>query len=104
MTEFFKEFDRIRDERVPASELDDAKRAIVASFALSLESNSDLLGYAIVRKVYGFPNDYWDTYPAKIMAVSTADVQRVAKAYLTPDNRTVVISHPKAAAGRGGAQ
>jgi zinc protease len=90
MTEFFKEFQRIRDERVPASELDDAKRAIVASFALSLESNSDLLGYAIVRKVYGFPNDYWETYPAKIMAVSAADVQRVARKYLNPENMQVV--------------
>jgi len=90
MTEFFKEFQRIRDERVPASELDDAKRAIVASFALSLESNDDLLGYAIVRKVYGFPNDYWDTYPAKIMAVSAADVQRVARKYLNPENMQVV--------------
>ena len=90
MTEFFKEFQRIRDERVPASELDDAKHAIVASFALSLESNDDLLGYAIVRKVYGFPIDYWDTYPAKIMAVTAADVQRVARKYLNPENMQVV--------------
>jgi len=90
MTEFFKEFQRIRDERVPASELDDAKRAIVASFALSLESNNDLLGYAIVRKIYGFPDDYWDTYPAKIMAITAADVQRVARKYLNPENLQVV--------------
>ncbi len=90
MTEFFREFQRIRDERVPASELDDAKRAIVASFALSLESNDDLIGYAIVRKIYGFPNDYWDTYPAKIMAVTAADVQRVARKYLDPANLQVV--------------
>jgi zinc protease len=90
MTEFFREFQRIRDERVPANELDDAKRAIVASFALSLESNDDLLGYAIVRKVYGFPNDYWDTYPAKIMAITPADVQRVARKYLDPANIQVV--------------
>jgi zinc protease len=90
MTEFFREFQRIRDERVPQNELDDAKRAIVASFALSLESNDDLLGYAIVRKIYGFPNDYWETYPAKIMAVTAADVQRVARKYLNPDNLQVV--------------
>lgn len=90
MTEFFREFQRIRDERVPANELEDAKRAIVASFALSLESNDDLLGYAIVRKVYGFPNDYWDTYPAKIMAATAADVQRVARKYLNPENIQIV--------------
>lgn len=90
MTEFFREFQRIRDERVPENELEDAKRAIVASFALSLEGIDDLLGYAIVRKIYGFPNDYWDTYPAKVMAVTAADVQRVARKYLNPENIQIV--------------
>ena len=90
MTEFMKEFSRIRDEKVPASELDEAKRAIVAGFALSLESPSELLGYAIVRKIYGFPADYWDTYPAQVMAITADDVQRVARKYINPENLQVV--------------
>jgi predicted Zn-dependent peptidase len=90
MTEFFKEFQRIREEKVPASELEEAKRAIVASFALSLESPSELLGYAIVRKIYGFPPDYWETYPVKVMAITADDVQRVARKYINPENLQVV--------------
>ena len=90
MTEFFREFQRIRDERVPASELEDAKRSQVASFALSLENPTELLGYAIVRKIYGFPADYWDTYPAKIMAVTADDIQRVTRKYLNPENMQIV--------------
>ncbi len=90
MTEFYREFQRIRDERVPASELEEAKRALVASFALSLEKPDELLGYAIVRKIYGFPADYWDTYPAKIMAITADDVQRISRKYLNPDNLQVV--------------
>lgn len=90
MTEFYKEFQRMRDERVPAGELDEAKRAIVASFALSLESPTELLGDEIVRKVYGFPPDYWDNYPAKVMAVTGDDIQRVARKYLNPENMQVV--------------
>jgi zinc protease len=90
MTEFYKEFQRIRDEKVPDSELEEAKRAIVASFALSLESPAELLGDAIVRKIYGFPPDYWDTYPAKVMAVTADDIQRVARKYINPDNLQVV--------------
>jgi predicted Zn-dependent peptidase len=90
MMEFFKEFQRIRDEKVPASELDEAKRAIVAGFALSLERPSELLGYAILRKIYGFPPDYWDNYPAQVMAVTADDIQRVARKYINPDNLQVV--------------
>jgi len=90
MTEFFHEIQRIRDERVPESELEDAKRALVASFALSLEDPDDLLNYAIIRKIYGFPKDYWDTYPAKIMTITAADVQRVARKYINPENMQVV--------------
>jgi zinc protease len=90
MTEFLKEFQRIRDEKVPATELDEAKRAIVASFALSLERPAELLSYAIIRKIYGFPPDYWDTYPAQVMATTVDDVQRIAKKYVNPDNLQVV--------------
>ena len=41
-------------------------------------------------KLYGLPADYWDTYPAKISAVTAADVQRVARKYLTIDRMQVV--------------
>ncbi len=85
MTEFFNEIRRIRDEPVPAKELEESKRSIVAGFALSLEQPSRALSFAITRKIYGLPADYWDSYPAKIAAVTVADVQRVARKYLDPD-------------------
>lgn len=90
MTEFFREFQKIRDERAPQNELDEAKRSLVASFALSLESPDELLGYAIVRKIYGFPADYWDTYPARIMATTAEDIQRITRKYINPENLQVV--------------
>jgi zinc protease len=90
MTEFFNEIRRIRDEKVPAAELEEAKRSLVASFALSLEQPTQLLNYAITRKIYGFPEDYWDTYPAKLMAVTADDVQRIARTYINPDTIQIV--------------
>jgi zinc protease len=90
MDEFFREIQRIRDEIVPESELGDAKRSLVASFALSLEDPEQLLGYAIIQKIYGFPADYWDAYPAKIMAVTPVDVQNAARKYINPANIQIV--------------
>jgi zinc protease len=90
MTELLNEFNRIRDEKVPPTELEEAKRAIVASFALSLETPQQVISYAITRKIYGFPDDYWDKYPAEVMAVTADDVQRVAKKYIDPNTMQVV--------------
>jgi predicted Zn-dependent peptidase len=84
LVEFFAEIRRIRDEEVPASELEASKRAIAASFALSLEQPATPLNFAIVSKRYGFSPDYWDNYAEKIMTVSAAEVRRVARKYLDP--------------------
>jgi zinc protease len=90
MTEFLRELNRIRDEKVPDGELDAARRSVVARFALSLESPQQLIGYAITRKAYNFPADYWDKYPAQIAAIKADDVQRVAKKYINPATMQVV--------------
>jgi len=90
MTEFLRELNRIRDEKVPGDELDAARRAVVARFALSLESPQQLIAYAITRKTYNFPADYWDKYPAQIAAITADDVQRVAKKYVDPATMQVV--------------
>ena len=90
-TEFMRELNRIRDEKVPMEELEEQKRSIVAGFALSLESPQQLLNYSITRKIYGLPDDYWETYPAKIMAVTADDVQRVARQYVNPQTQQIVV-------------
>ncbi len=90
MTEFLRELNRIREEKVPEDELEAARRSVVARFALSLESPQQLIGYAITRKAYNFPADYWDKYPAQIVAIQADDVERVAKKYINPGTMQVV--------------
>ncbi len=82
LRELLKEFADIRNRPVPADELENAKRALVASFALNTENAGSALSLATQVKEYGFPADYWDTYPQKIAAVTAADVQRVAQKYI----------------------
>jgi zinc protease len=90
MTEFMNEINRIRDQPVPEKELEEVKRSIVASFALTLERPTELLDYAIALKIYNLPADYWDTYPAKIMGITAEQVQRVARKYIVPDDLQIV--------------
>ena len=90
LEEIIKEFRDIRDRLVPAEELENAKRALMASFALSTESAATALRNATTIKEYGLPADYWDTYPEKIAKVTAQDVQNVARKYIPVDNLQIV--------------
>jgi len=91
LAEILKQFADIRDRAVSADELADAKSAIVASFALGLESSSGVLARWLEQREYGLPDDYWDTYAKKVMAVTAEDVQRVAKKYVPLDNAQIIV-------------
>ena len=88
--ELFSEFNRIRTEPVPAGELDEAKRALVAGFALSLEDQLQLLGDALEVHHFNLPADYWDKYPEHIAAVDAAAVEAAAKKYVDVDHMQVI--------------
>jgi zinc protease len=81
LTDLMAEIAEMRDKPVPEKELADAKRALVAAFALSLETPDQMIGYYVQNWMYGLPADYWDTYPAKISAVTAAQAQAAAAKY-----------------------
>jgi zinc protease len=81
LTDLLADIDAMRTTPVPEKELNDAKRAIVAGFALSLETPEQMLGYYVQNWMYGLPADYWDTYPARISAVTAAQAQAAAAKY-----------------------
>jgi zinc protease len=90
MKEFMFELKRLREEVVSAEELDNAKRAIVGNFALSLEQPQSLLQNIVTQKLYDLPADYWDTYPQKVAAVTPEDIKGVAQKYIDLDHLQVV--------------
>jgi predicted Zn-dependent peptidase len=90
MHELLGELKRIRDQAVPENDLEDARHAIVAGFALSLERPATLLNYWMTSKYFGLPEDYWDRYPAEVAKVTPEVVQRVARKYVDLDHLQVV--------------
>ena len=40
-----------------------------------------MLGYYVQNWLYGLPADYWDTYPARIQAVTPQQAQAAAAKY-----------------------
>jgi zinc protease len=90
LTDLLDEVRQMRDVTVPDKELADSKKALVAGFALGLESPNAILQNYVDRYIYKLPADYWDTYPQRIEKISAADVQRVAKKYWAPEQLQIV--------------
>jgi predicted Zn-dependent peptidase len=90
LTDLLDEIRQMREVPVPAKDLENAKRAIVGSFALLMESPNAILSNYIDRHFYKLPADYWDTYASKIEAVTAEDIQRVAKKYWAPERLQIV--------------
>ncbi len=90
LTDLIDEIRQMREVAVTEQELGNMKKAIVAGFALSLENPNAILNNYIDRYLYKLPADYWDTYPSRIEAVTTADIQRVARKYWAPERLQIV--------------
>lgn len=90
LTDLMGEIARMRDDLVPAGDLEAAKRSMVAAFALSLESPQSIMGYHLTSWRYKLPADYWDTQPQRIMAVTAEQVQAAARTYLDPARLQIV--------------
>ena len=91
LKEFFYEFNRIRDERVPDHELADAKSYLTGVFPIRLETQEGLISQLVQIKMYDLPDDYLRTYRAQVAAVTAEDVQRVARLHVTPDRAAIII-------------
>jgi predicted Zn-dependent peptidase len=90
LRDLLAELTKMREQLVPADEFKDAQRSLTASFALSLENPAELLNLYIVRQLYNYPVDHWDRYTDRIMAITPAQVQAVARKYLDPSKLQIV--------------
>jgi zinc protease len=96
MQALLDQFKKIREEKVPEAELDEARRSLVAGFALSLEQPATILNDWLTVTYYRLPEDYWDRYPEQLAKVSQEDVQRMAQKYVDLDHlQTVCVGDGK---------
>ncbi len=90
LADLLAELREIAEKPVPKDELDGAKRAIVARFAMELESPAGVLAQWMTQREYGLPEDYFDTFPEKVMKIDAAEVMRVAKKYVPYGNAQII--------------
>jgi predicted Zn-dependent peptidase len=89
--------ERLKQEEVPAEELQKVKNNFAAAEYRRLSANFPILYHLIQNDGEGDWREINEAGP-KIQAVTAADVKRVAKTYFTRENRTVAIYTRKAGA------
>lgn len=86
------EIQRLCDEAPSADELSGAKSSVTGRFALTLEQPSQVINDSYQRLRYGYSTDYWDNYPARINAVTAAEVRAVARKYYDPARAQIAVA------------
>jgi predicted Zn-dependent peptidase len=90
LAEFMKELNGIL-EPIQQDEVDRAKNFLAMGFIQGFQATSQIAAQLADIVEHGLPPDYLDRYVARILAVTRADVERVARTYLDPANLAIVV-------------
>jgi predicted Zn-dependent peptidase len=90
LKEFFVELKNIHDP-IPADELTKTKNFAARLVPRYFETEIAAAGALAAEYIYDLPADYYQTFGARIGAVSAEDVRHAADKYIQPDKFAVVI-------------
>ncbi len=88
---FLEQIHRIRDEPVPAEELERARSYIALGLPRRLETTGHVARSLSEIELYGLGDDYLERFVDAVRAVTAADVRRVAREHLDPDRMAMVV-------------
>ena len=86
-----QQMERIRKEFVSEKDLEAAKKYLIGSFPMRLDTQGKLANFLSQVEYYGLGLDYPKKYPSLIRSVTREDILRVAKKYLHPKKYVLVI-------------
>ena len=91
LTEIFYELDKLRSVPVPEAELADAQNYQSGVFSMGLATQNGLLSQLSTVALNELPDDYLETYRAKVRALTPEDLLATARKYLDSANMQIVV-------------
>jgi zinc protease len=91
VSEMLRDMREMQEELVPQAEVADAAGYMAGIFPMQLQTTDGLSGKLSTLAVYGFPDDYFDHYRDRLLAVTPEDVREAARRRLHPDRAAVVV-------------
>lgn len=89
--EMLRDMRQLQEEAVSDAELADARSFLAGTFPLALQTTDGLAGKLSSLAVYGLPNEYFDHYRDRLMAVTADEVREAARRRLMPGRAAVVV-------------
>jgi zinc protease len=89
--EILAELRAIREGELTPDEIAVSKNYLEGVFPATVESAHDLASRVQEMELYGLPNDYFDSYRERILAVDADAIRRVAQKYLDPERVAIVV-------------
>jgi len=86
-----QELRRLQRDPVPATELETAKRSLLARFPLLFERAEAVAGRYAEDELLGRPHEYWADYRERLRGVTGADVRRAARRFLDPGGVALLV-------------
>jgi zinc protease len=84
--------EKIRTTAVSDEELNTAKQTALNSLVFAFDTRAKTLGRLLTYQYFGYPKDFIQQYQKALAAVTKADVLRVAKQHLHPEDFTIVAA------------
>jgi zinc protease len=94
------ELARLRDVPVSADELGEARKYLLGSYEISLQTNSSQSDELAFNEAYGLGIDGGERYRESLAHVTPAAIQAAARGYFTLDAYTLAIVGPKPKAAK----
>lgn len=94
INEIIHELRRIITSPIEDEELERAREALVLSLPRAFETPSRVVARLATQEAYGLPADYWETFPARVMAVDREMVRKIATEHFDPARLARVVVRP----------
>ena len=91
LVELTAQLRRLGTEPVAATELENAKGALVGVFPLTVETAQQVAEQVARVKTLGLPADYLQTYRTRLSAVTGATLQQAVQRYVRPQQGLIVV-------------
>lgn len=94
------EINKLRSQKIPQDEFENALSYLQNSFPLRLDSNAKILGYLTTMQMENLGKDYLEKWPQRIAEVTPIEVQQVAQTLNVGGMVTVMVGKLPAETGK----